>query len=52
MKNVSLIISIVALAAATVFGVLSLSNGEKNVESATEAAANEAAASKGSCMEI
>ena len=52
MKNVSLIISIVALAAATVFGVLSLSNGEKNVESATEAAANEAAASKGDIVYI
>ena len=52
MKNVSLIISIVALAAATVFGVLSLNNGEKNVESATEAAANEAAASKGDIVYI
>ena len=52
MKNVSLIISIVALAAATVFGVLSLSNGEKNVESATEAASNEAAAGKGDIVYI
>ena len=52
MKNVSLIISIVALAAATVFGVMSLSNGEKNVESATEAASNEAAAGKGDIVYI
>ena len=52
MKNVSLIISIVALAVATVFGVMSFSNGEKNAEAATEAAANEAAAGKGDIVYI
>jgi outer membrane protein len=52
MKNVSLIISIVALAVATVFGVMSFSNGEKNAEAATEAAANEDAAGKGDIVYI
>jgi outer membrane protein len=52
MKNVSLIISIVALAAATVFGVLSLSKGGKNVETAVEEAAADAVASKGDIVYI
>ena len=52
MKNVSLIISIVALAAATVFGVLSLSKGGKNVETAVEEAASDAVASKGDIVYI
>ena len=52
MKNVSLIISIVALAAATVFGVLSLSKGGKNVEAAVEEAASDAVASKGDIVYI
>ena len=52
MKNVSLIISIVALAAATVFGVLSLSKGGKNVEAAAEEAASDVVASKGDIVYI
>jgi outer membrane protein len=52
MKNVSLIISIVALAAATVFGVLSLSKGGKNVETAVEEAAADAVAGKGDIVYI
>ena len=51
MKNVSLIISIVALAVATVFGVISLSNGEKNANVAVEEAAD-AVASKGDIVYI
>lgn len=47
MKNVSLIISIVALAVATVFGVLYLTDGGKKAEAATEEASSDAAASKG-----
>ena len=47
MKNLSLIISIVALAAASVFGVLSLTDGGKKADAATEGAASEVAASKG-----
>ena len=46
MKNVSLIISIVALAVATVFGVMGLSKGEKKV-AAVEEAVGEVVASKG-----
>ena len=45
MKNVSLIISIVALAVATVFGVLYLTDGGTKAE--TEEASSDAAASKG-----
>ena len=52
MKNVSLIISIVALAVATVFGALSLSKGGKNVETAVEEAAADAVASKGDIVYI
>ena len=52
MNNVSLIISIVALAVATVFGALSLSKGGKNVETAVEEAAADAVASKGDIVYI
>ena len=52
MKNVSLIISIVALAVATVFGVLSLTNGDKKVNVATGEASTEAVAAKGDIVYI
>ena len=52
MKNVSLIISIVALAVATVFGVLSLTNGEKKVNVATGEVSTEAVAVKGDIVYI
>ena len=52
MKNLSLIISIVALAAASVFGVLSLTDGGKKADAATEGAASEVAASKGDIVYI
>jgi outer membrane protein len=51
MKNVSLIISIVALAAATVFGVLSLKGDGKKADVATENAA-EATACEGAIVYI
>ena len=51
MKNVSLIISIVALAVATVFGVMGLSKGEKKV-AAVEEAAGDVVASKGDIVYI
>ena len=52
MKNLSLIISIVALAAATVFGVLYLTDGSKKSDVATEEVSSEAAASKGDIVYI
>ena len=52
MKNVSQIISIVALAAATVFGVLYLTDGSKKSDVATEEVSSEAAASKGDIVYI
>ena len=52
MKNVSLIISIVALAAATVFGVLSLTDGKKDANVAVEETAGDVVASKGDIVYI
>ena len=52
MKNVSLIISIVALAAATVFGVLYLIDGEKKADANAEEVSNEVSASKGDIVYI
>ena len=52
MKNLSLIISIVALAAATVFGVLYHTAGSKKSDVATEEVSSEAAASKGDIVYI
>ena len=52
MKNVSLIISIVALAAATVFGVLYLTDGGKKSDVSTEEASSEVTASKGDIVFI
>ena len=52
MKNVSLIISIVALAAATVFGVLYLTDGEKKADANAEEVSNEVSASKGDIVYI
>ena len=52
MKNLSLIISIVALAAATIFGVLYLTDGSKKSDVATEEVSSEAAASKGDIVYI
>ena len=52
MKNLSLVISIVALAAAIVFGVLSLTNGGSKAEVTEEGTATEAAACKGDIVYI
>ena len=52
MKNVSLIISIAALAAATVFGVLYLTDAGKKTDEAVEEASSEAAACKGDIVYI
>lgn len=52
MKNVSLIISIVALATATVFGVLYLTDGEKKADANAEEVSNEVSASKGDIVYI
>ena len=52
MKNLSLIISIVALAAATVFGVLFLTDGGSKAEAATEETVSEATASEGDIVYI
>ena len=52
MKHVSLIISIVALAAATVFGVLSLTDGKKDVKAAVEETAGDVVADKGDIVYI
>ena len=52
MKNVSLIISIVALAAATVFGVLYLTDGGKKADANAEEVSNEVSASKGDIVYI
>ena len=52
MKNVSLIISIVALAAATVFGVLYLTGGNKAADTNVEGEAAVPAASKGDIVYV
>ena len=52
MKNVSLIISIVALAAATVFGVLYLTSGNKTADTNVEGEADVPAASKGDIVYV
>ena len=52
MKNLSLIISVVALAAAIVFGALFLTKGGSKVEATGEGTATEAVASKGDIVYI
>ena len=52
MKNTSLILSIVALVAVVVFGILSLTKGGKSAEAQTEGEAVEAAASKGAIVYV
>ncbi len=52
MKNLSLIISIVALAAATVFGVLYLTGGDKVADTSAEGEAAMPAASKGDIVYV
>lgn len=52
MKNVSLIISIVALAAATVFGVLYLTSGNKAADTSVEGETAVPAASKGDIVYV
>lgn len=52
MKNLSLIISVVALAAAIVFGVLFLTKGGSKVEATGEETASEVVASKGDIVYI
>ena len=52
MKNLSLVISIAALAAAIVFGVLFLTDGGSKAEATGEETVSEAAASKGSIVYI
>ena len=52
MKNLSLIISVVALAAAIIFGVLFLTNGTSKTEAAGEGTASEVAASKGDIVYV
>ena len=52
MKNTSLILSIIALVAAVVFGVLSLTKGEKGAAAQAEGEAVETTASKGDIVYI
>ncbi len=52
MKNVSLVISVVALAAAIVFGVLFLTDGGSKAEAVSEETVSEASASKGDIVYI
>ena len=52
MKNLSLIVSIVALAVATVFGVLYLTNGGSKAEVVENGTASETAASQGDIVYI
>ena len=52
MKNTSLILSIIALVAAVVFGVLSLTKGEKGAAAQAEGDAVETTASKGDIVYI
>ena len=52
MKNTSLILSIVSLAAVVVFGILTLAKGGKSVEAQADGEAVEAAASKGDIVYV
>ncbi len=52
MKNTSLILSVIALVAAVVFGIISLTNGGKSAEQAAEGEATEAAAAKGDIVYV
>ncbi len=52
MKNTSLILSVISLIAVVVFGVLTLTKGNSKTEVATEDAATETAACKGSIVYV
>lgn len=52
MKNTSLILSVIALVVAVVFGIISLTNGGKSAEHAAEGEAAEAAAVKGDIVYV
>ena len=52
MKNASLVISVISLIAAITFGVLFLTNGNKNAEAPVEGEATEVTASKGDIVYI
>ena len=52
MKNTSLIISIIALVAVVVFGILTLTKGGKGADAQTEGEAVEASASKGDIVYV
>ena len=52
MKNTSLILSIIALVAVVVFGILTLTKGGKGADAQTEGEAVEAAASKGDIVYV
>ena len=52
MKNTSLILSVISIVAVVVFGILSLTNGEKKADVQTEGETTEAVASKGDIVYV